>query len=224
MKNIILGLALISSVFASAQIDFRSTRFGVTGGYNYSRVQNAHNPSGARHTFQFGAMALIPVDQYNQFYIQPELVYYAAGETGRDGNLKNKANRDALGYNAMYANNYISLPIYFKAYFSDAESEFFGLLGPRFNFLVSQKVEKPSKPIYSVEGVGDVNGKANFFDFAIGGGIGYSYKRKLEISGRYDLGLTNTYPGLLRENGQDPAIAKKKSQQVASIVLTYIFD
>lgn len=224
MKKIFLGLAFISSVLASAQIDLRSTRYGVTGGYNFSRVQNAHNPSGPRHTFQAGFMALVPIDDIEQFYIQPELLFYGAGETGRDKNIVNRANRDALGYNAMYANSYISLPIYFKAYFSEAESEFFGLIGPRFNFLINQRVENPSKAIYSVNGIGEVNGKANFFDFAIAAGIGYSYKRKLEISGRYDVGLSNAYPGLIRENGTDPAIAKKKSQQVASIVLTYIFD
>jgi hypothetical protein len=44
-----------------------NTRFGVTAGLNYSRVSNAHNPSGPRYTFQGGALALIPVGKANQF-------------------------------------------------------------------------------------------------------------------------------------------------------------
>lgn len=164
-------------------------------------------------------MALIPIDGYDMFYIQPEIVYYGAGETGKDKYAVGKS-----GYDAIYANNYISVPLYFKAYFSENETEFFGLLGPRFNFLINQKVENPSKQAYTIEGDQYANGEANGFEFAIGAGLGFSYKRKLEISGRYDVGISNTYPGLMTENGADPNIQKKKSQQVASVVLSYIFE
>ncbi|MDO5615723.1 MAG: porin family protein [Cruoricaptor ignavus] len=219
MKKMIFGALVLASFNLDAQIDLRNTRFGLIGGYNFSRVQNAHNPSGARHTLQGGITALIPIDNYDQFYIQPEVVYYGSGETGKDKNYKNRT-----GYNALYANDYISVPIYFKGYFSEAESEFFGLIGPRFNFLINQKIENPAKQAYTKEGDQYANGKAASFNFAIGAGVGFSYKRKLEISARYDLGISNTYPGLMTENGSDPNIQKKKSQQVASVVLNYVFD
>lgn len=223
MKKILLGASILASLSLSAQIDFSSTRFGVTGGYNYSRVKNAHSPSGPRHTFQAGVMALIPIDKYDQFYIQPEVVYYGGGESGKDKNVSS----DKAGYNAMYADNYISVPIYFKGYFSEAESEFFGMIGPRFNFLVSQKVSNPAQQVYTVEGDTarpGVNGKAAGFNFGVGLGIGYSYKRKLELSGRYDLGISNTYPKLNEYWVNDPDTAKKKSTQVLSVTLAYIFD
>lgn len=224
MKKLIFGAAVLASLSLSAQIDFGSTRFGITGGYNYSRVSNAHNPSGPLHTAQGGLLALIPIDSYDMFYIQPEVVYYGAGESGKDKDAVGKS-----GYDAVYANNYISVPIYFKAYFSENESEFFGMVGPRFNFLINQKVENTplGKPYYLPEdqpGYEGVNGKAANFNFAVGAGVGFSYKRKLEISGRYDVGLSNTYPGLMAEGGADPNIQKKKSEQVASVVLSYIFD
>lgn len=219
MKKFIFGALVLAAVSVSAQIDLRNTRFGVTGGYNFSRVSNAHNPSGPMHTGQGGLMALIPIDGYDMFYIQPEIVYYGAGETGKDKEAVGKP-----GYDAIYANNYISVPLYFKAYFSENETEFFGLLGPRFNFLISQKVENPSIQAYTIEGDQYANGKANGFEVGVGGGVGFSYKRKLEISGRYDVGISNTYPGLMTENGADPNIQKKKSQQVASVVLSYIFE
>lgn len=222
MKKIIFGAALLATVSVSAQIDLRETRFGITVGGNYSRVSNAHNPSGPRFAMQAGVLALIPVDNNDQFYLQPEVVYYGAGETGKDKDFKGN-----VGYDAVYANNYISVPVYFKGYFSEAESEFFAMMGPRFNFLIDQKVTNPSKPYYGTEQLAEypgVNGKASSFNFAIGAGIGYSYKRQLELSVRYDLGVTNTYKNLMKEPGYDPAINKKKSEQIASVTLSYIFQ
>lgn len=221
MKKLLLTSALAVSTLSFAQIDFGSTRFGVTAGGNYSRVRNAHNPSGARFAFQGGALALIPIGKANQFFLQPEVTYYGAGETGKDKEAKGKD-----GYDAVYANNYLSVPVYFKGYFSEAESEFFGMIGPRFNFLLNQNVKNApaSRPYYDPD-VTDplypaVSGKASSFNFALGLGIGYSYKRQLEIALKYDLGLSDTYPDLAKEKG---GTNKKKSEQVLGVSLSYIF-
>ncbi|KUJ58288.1 porin family protein [Chryseobacterium aquaticum] len=225
MKKFLLASALAASTLSFAQIDFGSTRFGVTAGGNYSRVKNAHNPSGARFAFQGGVLALIPMGGADQFYLQPEVTYYGAGESGKDKNAKN-----ADGYNAMYANNYLSVPIYFKGYFSEAESEFFGMIGPRFNFLLSQNVKNvpAGRPYYdpdvTVPNNPQISGKANIFNFAVGIGVGYSYKRQLELALKYDLGLSNTYPNLIEDFTKDPNTAKKKSEQVLSLSLSYIFE
>jgi hypothetical protein len=225
MKKFLLTSALALSTMSFAQIDFSSTRFGVTAGGNYSRVKNAHNPSGARFAFQGGALALIPIGGANQFYLQPEVTYYGAGESGKDKDAKS-----ADGYNAVYANNYLSVPIYFKGYFSEAESEFFGMIGPRFNFLLSQNVKNvpAGRPYYdpdvTVPNYPQISGKANSFNFAVGLGIGYSYKRQLELAVKYDFGVSNTYPNLIEDFTKDPNTAKKKSEQVLSVSLSYIFD
>lgn len=221
MKKLLLTSALMFSTLSFAQIDFGSTRFGVTAGGNYSRVRNAHNPSGARFAFQGGALALIPIGKANQFFLQPEVTYYGAGETGKDKEAKGKD-----GYDAVYANNYLSVPVYFKGYFSEAESEFFGMIGPRFNFLLNQNVKNApaNRPYYDPD-VTDplypsVSGKAKSFNFALGLGIGYSYKRQLELALKYDLGLSDTYPDLAKEKG---GTTKKKSEQVIALSLSYIF-
>ena len=219
MKKILLTSALAFSTLSFAQIDFSSTRFGITAGGNYSRIKNAHNPSGPRFAFHGGALALIPLGKDNQFYLQPEILYYGAGETGKDKDAKG-----ADGYDAVYANNYLSVPVYFKGYFSEAESEFFGMIGPRFNFLLSQNVKDApvTRPYYDpdVEGY-PYSGKAASFNFAIGVGVGYSYKRQLELTLKYDFGVTNTYPDLAKEpNGT----SKGKSEQVIGLSLSYIFQ
>ena len=125
-KKIALSLSVFASFFSFAQIDFSSTRFGLTVGPTYSRVQNAHNPSSARVNFFAGAFAIIPVGGDDMFYLQPGVEYLGAGENGDNG--------------TKYGGNYLSVPIYFKAYFSEAESEFFGQLGPRFGFLLNQSI------------------------------------------------------------------------------------
>lgn len=225
MKKLLISSALCTAAFLSAQIDLSSTRYGITAGGTYSRISHAHNPSGARFSAYGGFLALIPVDDNDQFYIQPEVEYLGAGESGKD---KNRKGED--GYKAVYANNYISVPIYFKGYFSEAESEFFAMVGPKFNFLISQKVKNAPAgrpyydPNYENTEHPEVYGDASKFNFAVGLGVGFSYKRQLEITGRYDLGLSNTYKGLMAEGVKDPNVAKKKSEQVFSIGLSYIFE
>ena len=124
MKNkLFVVSALCAATLFSAQIDLRNTRFGITGGGTYSRVSNAHNPSGPIYSGFGGVLALIPVDNNDQFYIQPGIEYLGAGETGKDKDMKG-----AVGYDAVYANNYISVPLYFKAIF----------LRQNLNFLASQ--------------------------------------------------------------------------------------
>ncbi|MGX9986052.1 porin family protein [Soonwooa purpurea] len=221
MKKTLLGSALTIATLASAQIDFNATRFGLTAGATYSRVQNAHNPSGPRYSVQGGLLALTPIGSDDQFYIQTELTYFGAGETGdKKEEKKNK------WPHAVYANNYLSLPISFKAYFSEGESEFFALGGPRFDFLINQRVKNiPAKrEDYAI----DKYGKANKFNIGVGAGFGYSYKRQWEITARYDMHLMDTYPDLknspIEMATSDPNVAKKKNEHIISLSLSYIFE
>ena len=213
-KKIALSLSVFASFFSFAQIDFSSTRFGLTAGPTYSRVQNAHNPSSARVNFFAGAFAIIPVGGDDMFYLQPGVEYLGAGENGDNG--------------TKYGGNYLSVPIYFKAYFSEAESEFFGQLGPRFGFAIGQTIKNaPLKyyngqllPIYET----NYFGKTATFDFALSGGLGFSYKRKWEIFARFDYGFTDTLPDLKGKEPQDPNSLKSKKQHVVSGGISYIFD
>lgn len=217
MKKILFASLILASFLSQAQIDFRSTEFGVVAGGTYSRVRNAHNPSGPRYSVLGGITAQVPMGTGEQYYIQAEALYFGAGEGG------DKKYEDAKGWDhAIYANNYLSVPINFKAYFSEAESEFYGLIGPRFNFLVSQKVKNPAKEYY----VADDFGKANSFNIGLGAGVGFSYKRQLEVALKYDIGLSDAYPDLKYSPDNqttDANVAKKKSEQILSLGLTYFF-
>jgi len=218
MKKILFASLVLSSLLSHAQIDFSSTEFGVVAGGTYSRVRNAHNPSGPRISVLGGFTAQVPMGAGDQYYIQAEALYFGAGEGG------DRKYEDVKGWeHAVYANNYISIPLNFKAYFSEAESEFYGLIGPRFNFLVDQKVTNPARESYKADGYG----KANSFNLGLGAGVGFSYRRQLELALKYDIGLSNAYPDLKNSPEeiatQDANVAKKKSEQVISLGLTYFF-
>ena len=79
MKKFLLPSTLLLSVMSFAQIDFSSTRFGVSAGANLSAVKNAHNPSGRRLTVQAGVLALIPVGNL-QAIDKLLWLYYSNGE------------------------------------------------------------------------------------------------------------------------------------------------
>lgn len=216
MKKIFLASLILTSFLSQAQIDFRSTEFGVVAGGTYSRVRNAHNPSGARISVLGGFTAQVPIGTGEQYYLQASALYFGAGESG-----KAKDAKGAPGYDAVYANNYLSVPLNFKGYFSEAESEFFGLIGPRFNFLIDQKVKNSNKLEYEANSYG----KANSFNLGLGAGVGFSYKRQLEIALKFDIGLSNTYPDLKNSPSEIgyAGTSKKKSEQVISLDLTYFF-
>jgi hypothetical protein len=206
IRKVLMTSILFYSVSYFSQVDLSSTRYGFVAGPTYSRVQNAHIPSSGRTSFYGGAFAIIPIGGDDMFYLQPQVEYLSAGEKGQGS--------------TVYANNYISIPVYIKAYFSEAESEFFGLLGPRFGFLINQNIANPSKVIYNT----DQYGKAAGFDLVLSAGLGFSYKRKWEFTGRFDFGLSNTLPDLIGKEPQDPASSQKKRQHVLSAGLSYIFD
>ncbi len=203
LKKILLSSLLIVSCFSFSQ-GLRETRFGLIAQGNYSGIRSVHNPSEQKIGYNFGALALIPLVS-DQFFIQPQLEYVNAGEKGEN--------------DTKYINNYLSVPILAKAYFSEAESEFFAILGPRVSFLMNQKVINPSEPRYQL----DQQGKANSIDLALVGGLGFSYLRKHEITLRVDIGLSDVYKNL-DDSGLDAKAAPKNTQNVILLGYSYIFN
>ena len=207
MKKVFFGgfLTLLFS-FSYAQIGgiFQDMRFGAKAGVNYSRISNIHGDSKGRIGFNAGALALIPISYGNDFFIQPELSYSQKGETN-----------DTKAGKEVYQLDYIDLPILFKAYFSDRDSEFFGIFGPQFSFLVTDKVKNASnieeiKRLYH-------NNDYKSFDFGLVGGIGYSYERNIELTLRAEYGLTDAVKGNEGES------TKRNNNGLINLGLSYIF-
>lgn len=207
MKKVFLGgfLTLLFSIsYAQIGSYLQDVSFGAKAGINYSRIDNIHGGSKGRIGFNAGGLALIPITYGNDFFIQPELSYSQKGETN-----------DTKGGKEVYQLDYIDLPILFKAYFSERDSEFFGIFGPQFSFLVTEKIKNPSnldeiKKLYH-------NDKYKSFDFGLVGGIGYSYERNIEVTLRAEYGMLDAVEG---DKGES---TKRNNNGVLSLGLSYIF-
>lgn len=169
--TLLTGFLLIQT--SEAQI-----RFGARGSASISNITVAHSTSKSRTGYQIAALGLIPIDNNDQFYFQPEINYSAQGEynvhAGPDGSIDQKTFL-----------SFINVPLNIKAYLSEAESEFFAEFGPYVGFKIGENIEKfdfytePDNEEYSS------------FDFGLGLGFGYSFNRELELSVRYSYGFVD---------------------------------
>lgn len=199
MKKTLIGilfLSLTSMLQAQVKSYLQDTRFGVKVGGNYVAVRNVNANSEKRIGLKTGIFAEIPISYQDTYYIQPELSYSQKGE--KDG---------SKGHLYM---DYIDFPIYFKAYFSERESDFFGMIGPRFSYLVSKSAEGLT---YNEEKAKIT--KYNNFDFGLSAGVGYSYKRKWEATVSVDYGFSKVIE--IQNKNQSNNIA------LANLSLSYIF-
>lgn len=164
MRKIIIAVIAMVSTMAFAQTEFT---YGVKAGGNASKIKDVHGSSSQRIGFYVGGFAQIPLQSNSQeFYIQPELLYTMLGE--KDGS--DKVNLD-----------YLAVPILFKAYFSERDTEFFAEIGPQIGFLVNKSLPK------------NYGYNHNFNTLDIGGtiGLGFSYLRNWETSLRFYYGFSD---------------------------------
>ena len=168
MKKLLLSLILIVSTISYAQITY-----GAKAGMNITNLKDIHEDSGSRYGFHVGGFATIPIGQNNQFYFQPELLYSQQGEKNEGENI-----------NEVYQLDYINVPLLFKPYFSEQDTEFYGIIGPQVGFLISENVKDQVDTIYNDD-------EYNTLDVGALLGVGFSYLRTWEFEVRYLYGFTD---------------------------------
>lgn len=136
-------------------------KFGLKAGVNFANYTNAEVNTSTLTSFHVGLLTEIKV--FKNFAVQPELLYSTQG--AKLDNLGNEI-KDQLGY--------ISIPALAKFNLNDQLSL---ELGPQVSFLLNQR---------SNVDLGDTN----TFDFAVAGGLSYTFGKHFFIQGRYALGLT----------------------------------
>lgn len=188
---------LFSSFFLLTQFVEAQIRYGAKAGVNISNITLVNGVSKSRTGMNAGVLALIPLDNNDQFYIQPEILYSNEGEYlgGKNGLDKYKNYLD-----------FIKVPILAKAYLSEAENEVFAELGPYFAFKISEKID----------GLDNPNGgqKFNSFDFGFSLGVGFSLNRQFEIGARYSFGIVD----MVKNDWEN----KSNHNSVLSFGLSYI--
>jgi hypothetical protein len=200
MKKHLLILLLLSSVISFAQV-----RFGIKAGGQRTAIIDAHNPSTHRMSIHGGGLALLNLSNEETFYIQGEANFVNFGESSQVSS-EEKIN---------YYFTYFSVPILFKSYFSEAESEFFLELGPQFSYLLMDNTTNKDKSKLDFP-QDDVT--TNKFDIAAVAGLGFSFQRKWELGARMSYGFSDVYP-------EYESVDKRKNRTSStSIYLNYIFD
>lgn len=161
-KVILLAVVLTLSTGAFAQ---RYWDFGVKAGANISGITK-DDAAGTKAGLYVGAFAEYRLNEF--FGIQPELVYSRQGAS-IDSDTVEKIRL-----------NYLNLPILAKIYVLDALSVD---LGPQFGLLLNAKTVMADANDIDIESADDL-------DVSFAMGLSYRVTPRIDISARYNLGLT----------------------------------
>lgn len=167
MKKLYL---LLLTVFSLAAADAQ-VQFGVKAGANFSTL-TGDNSEGIKTKVGFHAGALVSLPLFNEFSLQPEVVYSGQGYKF-----------SGSGFTGTGSNSYVNVPVLFKY---NNPTGFFAETGPQVGFLISAKAK--------MDGQDNVDTKDayNSVDFSWALGIGYLIKpMNIGIDVRYNLGLSN---------------------------------
>lgn len=172
MKKIVL---LVVCVAMSAGAFAQDWNWGVKGGLNLSSLSNSGDNSKMKASIFVGAFGEYKFNDI--FGIQPEIQY------SRQGNFYKED-----GEKVWYRMNYINVPVLAKIYVLDKLSVD---LGPQVGFLLNSKAKA------KVDGTtvkSDIDGLRSV-DFTIAMGLTYNLMSRIDVSARYNLGLTDVIKG-----------------------------
>lgn len=189
-----LSIAIVMIFGCSQVMVAQDIKFGAKAGLNLANMSGDVEDNSMKLAFHVGGMAEIEI--FEQFAVQPELLYSAQGAKFSEGTL---------------ALNYLVLPVMAKY----SVTENFTLeAGPQFGYLLSAKAKEDnndtgggvasgvsakssssSKELAAQASSRDI--KENFKSFDLGAAIGASYllDNGLNLSLRYIMGLSNTPKG-----------------------------
>ncbi|AWG21628.1 hypothetical protein FFWV33_08815 [Flavobacterium faecale] len=167
MKKTILFAAILLGMTTISQA--QSIRFGVKGGINYANQNGTaitlnsenYNSTDAITSYHAGLVAEIKL--FENFAIQPELLYSTQGATYKNATQEFK---NELGY--------VSIPVVAKIFLNKSLSL---EAGPQASFLLSERNKFDYK-------------KSETFEFAGVVGLGLQVTNNLFLQARYGVGLT----------------------------------
>ena len=166
MKKLLFIIAFI--FIGLTQSNAQMLKFGVKAGANFASLEGDGLEGLETYTsFHFGALLELKV--FENFSLQPELLYSSQGAKVNDDNIKD------INF------NYVTVPVLAKFYLiSDRLSV---EAGPQFSFLIDDNLKE------AFGGIGDTF-ETESFDFAAVGGLGLNITDNIFAQARYVVGLT----------------------------------
>ncbi|MDR0692867.1 MAG: PorT family protein [Prevotellaceae bacterium] len=203
-KILILSLTLILGIGATAQV-----KFGVKAGLNLSSLSDVETSAsgasilieendGMAVGFHVGGFVNFSFGQY--IGLQPELLFSMQGDKQKVPSTLLPAGSNG---STDYTFDYINIPVLLDI---KPFANFSILVGPQIGFNIYKSATIDGKTMSGSE-MDDsfevVLGKKPFksFDFAVVGGLQYTFIEYLTIGARYNFGLTNAFS--LSESGVD---------------------
>lgn len=162
MKKLVLITLMLFSMIAGAQENF--LRFGVKGGLNFSNLNGDVETIDFKNRTSYHLGALVEIRLFENFSIQPELLYSVQGAKVESG----EAGVDDIDF------KYLTIPVMAKFYL--ISNKLSVEAGPQFAFLTD-------------DNVGDTF-RTRSFDFSLGGGLAYDITNNIFVQARYMAGLT----------------------------------
>jgi hypothetical protein len=207
-KGFILSLVLLLGIGATAQI-----KFGVKAGLNLSSLSDikakvsrvsvtAFKNDGMAVGFHAGGFVNFSFGQY--IGLQPELLFSMQGGKQKPSSMVSQIVSglpNNLSYN--YTFDFINIPVLLDI---KPFANFSILIGPQIGFNIYKSATQSAGGIsetVSGSDFDDTFGDDTFksLDFAIVGGLQYTFIEHFTIGARYNWGLTNAYSTSMTESG-----------------------
>lgn len=175
----------ISSLLLFGFINAQTVKYGVTGNFHKSSIPGIHDRSKGIFGGGIGVFAdisLVRNEIYNSawLYLTPQLEFNTQGENAQMPGQETQ----------KYHNNYIGIPLYIKYFLKSQgyKGDIYFMAGPRFEFMVSNKVSGPvSLTAHQEENI-------EKFGYGISAGVGVNIQNSWDVFIRYDRGFSKIYP------------------------------
>lgn len=205
LKVLTLIALLVTSVTSFAQ----DVEFGVKGGLNFSSInvdpqEDLPNPDG-RIGFHLGGVANFGLSE--KLDVQAELLLNTLGAKFEEADEIERVKLTYLSFLGALKYN--------------IDDSFSIVLGPQINFLTGGEFEEEDKIENSKESL-DANNFYKGTDFSLALGVGYKVDENIELSARYNIGLTDNNDDAIEEGLFDSNQALKN--RFLQLSATFFFN
>ena len=191
-------LFVIYALLLFGAVKSQSVKYGVTGSVHKGSIAGIHGVSKGDFSVNIGVFAdfyLVPNDIYDSawLYFTPQLEFFTMGE-------RSDWNEDDIN-RQKYSNSYVGLPLYIKYFLKNSgyKGDIYFMLGPKFEFLISDKQDE-GKAVAEALAAGldpkkfGLNQKTESFGYGISAKVGVKIDDKFDVFLRFDRGLSKVYP------------------------------
>lgn len=194
---IALGIILISLTFISSSTAQAQPNIGVKGGVGFANMNGVDYEMDSRTGLAIGAYTNLALSN-SPIVIQPELLYTQKGYAGT-GTIS-IGGAQVANADFTFKFDYIEVPVLGKASFDAGGSSVlpYAFAGPYLGFNVNAEADIETN---NGSGTEDVSDQVSSTDLGLVIGAGATVSNSINISARYEAGLTETIDGTDAKNG-----------------------